>query len=121
MFQDLFRDNKFWWATAISTLGDICRKTGRAREAESYYGQVLDIYEGQPTKNHQLIAATKIRLSDFLLEQNRTAEAERVAIQARDEARQYLGGQNPLTKTATDKLAAIYEKRGKPAAAESIK
>lgn len=121
MFQDVFRDNKFWWATAISTLGDICRKTGRAREAESYYGQVLDIYEDQPTKNHQLIAATKIRLSDFLLEQNRTAEAERVAMQARDEARQYLGSQSPLTKTATDKLAAIYEKRGKPAAAEEIK
>ena len=113
MFQNVFRDNKFWWATAISTLADICRKTGRGREAESYYHQVLDIYEQQPTKNHQLITATKIQLSDFLVEQNRLTEAEHMAVNARDEARQSLGDQGPLIKAATDKLAAIYEKQGK--------
>jgi tetratricopeptide (TPR) repeat protein len=121
MFQDVYRDNKFWWATAISTLGDICRKTGRVRDAEAYYRQALEIYEHQSTKNHRLIAVTKIQLSDFLLEQNRLAEAQRVATEAEDEVRKYLGDQDSLIKAAKDKLTAIYEKQGKRDSAPVLK
>ena len=77
------------------------------------YRQSLDIYEQQPTKNHRLIAVTKIQLSDFLLEQNRLTEAQRIATEAEEEARKYLGDQDSLIKAAKDKLTAIHEKQGK--------
>lgn len=102
-------------------LGDILIKTGRAREGEDYYRQALAIYERQPTKNYLFIAQLKIRLSQYLLAQNRLPEAERIAVKAQDEARQHLGEQSPLTKVAADNLIKIYEKQGKHDLAQSLR
>jgi eukaryotic-like serine/threonine-protein kinase len=100
-------------ATPAWTLGDILVKAGRVREGEDYYRQALAIHERQATKIHPLIVQLKIRLSQFLLAQNRLDEAERITLEARAEADQHLGEQNPLTKAATDILIKIYEKQGK--------
>jgi hypothetical protein len=46
-------------------------------------------------------------LSQALLAQNQPAEAERVATEAVDQGRQNLGIDNPLTKAASENLAAV--------------
>jgi eukaryotic-like serine/threonine-protein kinase len=120
MYQNL-SSNKAGIARPAGTLGDILVKAGRAREGEGYYRQALAVYEQQATKNHLVIAQLKIRLSQSLLAQNRRAEAEALALEARDEAIQNLGQESPLTKAATENLSTIYEKQGKGAEARSSK
>lgn len=121
VFQKSSPGNKLGWATPMWTLGDILTKAGRAREGEDYYRQALVIYEQQSPKNYNFIATLKIRLSQSLLVQNRLAEAEPVALEARAEANQHLGEQSPLTKAATDNLIKIYEKQGKHDLAQRLK
>jgi eukaryotic-like serine/threonine-protein kinase len=113
MSQDAHPDNKSAWVGTMWVLGDTLAKAGRAREAEDYYRQTLAIYEEQPKKNYPLTAQLRIRLSQSLLAQNRLPEAERVALEARDEAAQRLGEQSPLVKAAADNLTAVKKKRGK--------
>ena len=93
-------------------------KAGRAREGEDYLRQALAIYQQQNTKNYFNIANLKIDLSQFLLSQNRLAEAEQMAVEARDEVRQNLGETHPFLRTAENNLNKIFEKEGKPGLAQ---
>jgi serine/threonine protein kinase len=116
--RDFSPDSRLVWAPPIWTLGDVLIKAGRAREGEDYLRQALAIYKQQDTKNYFNIATLKIDLSQFLLSQNRLAEAEQMAVEARDEVRQNLGETHPLLKTAANNLNKIFEKEGKPAVAQ---
>ncbi|MGI8470139.1 MAG: protein kinase domain-containing protein [Pyrinomonadaceae bacterium] len=98
-------------ATPLATLGIILTKAGRAREGENYLRQSLAVSEAQRAKNFNLIVKTKIGLSECLLAQNRFAEAEKIALEAREEAAQNFGEQNPLAKTASDELTKAREKQ----------
>ena len=114
-------NNQLSWTDPMKTLGDVLIKTGRPRDAEGYYRQALAICEKQAKKDYSSIAQLKIQLSKSLTMEDRMSEAERVAVEARDEARRYLGNQSPLAKAATDNLIAIYEKQGKRDLAEALK
>ena len=115
MYQAYFPQKNYAWAAKVTTLGDILIKAGRAREGEDYYRQALTIYEQQPTKSYFLIAYAKIRLSQFLLSQNRPEEAEQMALAAYNETLQHLGEQHPMSKAVADNLIQIYKKQGKSA------
>jgi hypothetical protein len=110
--QAVTTDKGILWAVPVQTLGDILTKAGRAREGEDCYRQSLSSFEGQSTKNYYTIANLKLSLSRALLAQHRLPEAERVALEARDEASQHLGDESPVTKSAEDNLLKISEKRG---------
>ena len=105
----------------MTTLGKILIKSGRAREGEDCLRQVLAIYDQQTTKNYFSIGNLKIDLSQILLTQNRLAEAEQIAVEARGDVLRNLGAQHPLMKSATRNLIAIYEKEGKRDLAEALK
>ncbi len=113
MMQEALPNNKILWAGTMQTLGSVLIKAGRAREGEDYYRQALAIHEQQPTKNYVLIVQAKIRLSQALLAQNRFLEAETIASEALSQARQQLGEQAPVTKTASENLSKIQEKHGR--------
>lgn len=121
MYQAVSPDNKYFWATPMRTLGEILTKTGRLPEGQDYYQRALTIYEQQPTRNHLRIIRVKLLLSQSLLAQNRLAQAERLAIEARDEAQQHLGEENPTAKAAATNLAKLYEKEGKREAAQTVR
>ena len=103
------------------TLGKILIKSGRAPEGEDYLRQALAIYDQQATRNYFSIGNLKIDLSQFLVAQNRLAEAEQIAVEAREDVLRNLGAQHPLMKLATRNLVAIYEKEGKRDLAEALK
>ena len=105
--QSAYRDNKFAWAKPMWTLADVLAKAERAQEAENYYRQALTIHEEQPTKNYPSIVSLKIRLSQALLAQDRLEESKSVAIEAEEQARQYLGADSPLAKAAAENLAKL--------------
>ncbi|HEX8137184.1 MAG TPA: serine/threonine-protein kinase [Pyrinomonadaceae bacterium] len=113
--------NNLLWAAPMWTLGDILMKGGRAREAEDYYRQALAIFDQQAKKNYTYLVSVKIRLSQSLVAQGRLPEAGQVAREARDDAQPNLGAESPLTKAATDNLAAIYEKQRKGDEARSLR
>jgi hypothetical protein len=96
-------------------------KAGRTGGGEDNLRQVLATYEQQPTKNYFNIGSAKIDLSQFLLAQNRVAEAEQIAVEAREALLRNLGAQHPLIKSATENLIAIYEKEGRRDLAETLK
>ena len=119
--RDFSHQHKVLWAGPMTTLGKILIKSGRAREGEDYMRQALAIYDQQTTKNYFSIGNLKIDLSQFLLTQNRLAEAEQIAVEARGDMLRNLGAQHPLMKSATRNLIAIYEKEGKRDLAEALK
>ena len=117
MMRDTLPGNKLMWAGPMQTLGDILIKTGRAREGEDYYRQALAIYEQQTTKNYTFILPLKIRLSQFLLEQDRLVEAKQMAQSADQDARQHLTDDATLRKMTASNLTQILEEQGKRDAA----
>ncbi|PYK24481.1 MAG: hypothetical protein DME59_13280 [Verrucomicrobia bacterium] len=121
MARDCSPEQSLWWAMPVNTLGKILIKSGRAREGEDYLRQALAILEEQTTKNYFDIGNLEIDLSQFLLAQNRPAEAEQMAVQAREDVLRNLGAQHPLMKSATRNLITIYEKEGKRDLAEALK
>jgi eukaryotic-like serine/threonine-protein kinase len=102
-------------------LGKILIKSGRTSEGQDCLRQALAIYEKQTTKNYFNIGNLKIDLSQFLLAQNRLAEAEQVAVEAREDVLRNLGAHHPLMKSASKNLIEIYEKEGKHDLAEALK
>ncbi len=121
MAQAFSPENELPWAPALTTLGDVLSGGQRLEEAEDCYRQALAISEGQATKNHLVLVSSKIRLSQFLLEQKRPAEAEGFALEARDEAKQHLAPDSAATKAATENLIEVHEALGKGALAEQLK
>jgi eukaryotic-like serine/threonine-protein kinase len=113
MARDCSPKQSLWWAMPVAALGKILIKSGHAREGEDYLRQALAILEEQTTKNYFDIGNLKIDLSQFLLAQNRLAEAEQIAIEAREDVLRNLGAKHPLMKPATENLIAIYQKEGK--------
>jgi hypothetical protein len=85
----------------MTVLGEIPIKSGHASEGEDFLRQALAINEEQTTNNYFNIANLKIDLSQFLLAQNRLAEAEQLAVQAREDVLQNLGARHPLMESAT--------------------
>ncbi|MFL6527979.1 MAG: protein kinase domain-containing protein [Chthoniobacterales bacterium] len=100
-------ENSVASASPLCTLSEILAAEGRIPEAEECCRQSLAIYEQQPTKNYSAIVPLKATISRVLLSQNRIAEAAQVATEAQADAQTNFGPDNPLTKSATDNLAAI--------------
>jgi tetratricopeptide (TPR) repeat protein len=100
-------ENSVASASPLCTLSEILAAEGRIPEAEECCRQSLAIYEQQPTKNYSAIVPLKTTISRVLLSQNRIAEAAQVATEAQADAQTNFGPDNPLTKSATDNLAAI--------------
>jgi tetratricopeptide (TPR) repeat protein/predicted Ser/Thr protein kinase len=121
MARDCSPEQSLWWEAPVAALGKILIKSGRAREGEDYLRQALAILEEQTTKNYFDIGNLKIDLSQFLLAENRLAEAEQMAIGAREDVLRNLGPQHPLMKSVTRNLMTIYEKEGKRDLAEALK
>lgn len=113
MMQESLPDKRLMWAVPMQTLGTILTQNTRAPEGENYYRQALAILQDQPTRNYLFITQLKIHLSQSLLAQDRSAEAEHMASEARDDARQHLGDQSPITKAAIGNLASIQQKHGR--------
>jgi len=113
MARDCSPEQSLWWGMPVAALGKILIKSGHTREGEDYLRQALAILEQQTTKNYFDIGNLKIDLSQFLLSQNRLAEAEQIATEAREDVLRHLGAQHPLMKPATENLIAIYQKEGK--------
>jgi serine/threonine protein kinase len=119
--RDFAPEHRVLWAGPMTTLGKILIKSGRTSEGEDYLRQALATYDQQTMKNYFYIANLKIDLSQFLLAQNRQAEAEQIAVEAREDVLRNLGAGNPLMKSVTRNLMTIYEKEGKRDLAEALK
>ncbi|HUQ33051.1 MAG TPA: tetratricopeptide repeat protein, partial [Pyrinomonadaceae bacterium] len=113
MYLELVPGNKLVAAIPNSVLGIVLVGNKRFDEAKDYLREGLQGLEQSPVKNHFIEVQAKIALSLCLLNQNRLAEAEQFALAAHAEARQNLGEQNPLVKTAAESLSKIYERQGK--------
>ena len=105
--------NKLVAATPKSVLGIVLAGNKRFGEAEHYLREGLQGLDQSPVKNHFISVQAKNALSQCLLNKNRHAEAEQVALAAHAEARQNLGEQNPLVKAAAESLSRIYEQQGR--------
>jgi len=114
-------EQSLWWVIPMNALGKILIKSGRAREGEDYLRQALAILEEQTTKNYFDIGNLEIDLSQFLLAENRLAEAEQMAVQAREDVLRNLGAHHPLMKSANENLIAVHEKEGKHDLAQALK
>src|SRR5438552_3889846 len=119
--RDFSPEHHLGWARPLTALGKILIKSGRAREGEDYLRQALAIYVKQMTKSYFNIATLKIVLSQFLVAENRLAEAEQVAVEAREDVLRNLGAHHPLMKLANKNLIAVYEKEGKHNLTEALK
>jgi serine/threonine-protein kinase len=113
IYLEAMPENKLVAAIPNSVLGIVLVGNKRFDEAEDYLREGLQGLEQSPVKNHFINVQAKIALSQCLLNQNRLAEAEQFALAAHAEARQNLGEQNPLVKTAAESLSKIYERQGK--------
>ena len=113
MVQTLFAQDNFWCATPLHVLGTVLMQAGQPHESEDCYRHALGIYKQKASKAYAAMAELKIQLSESLLAQNRLGEAEQITVEARDDLRRHLGDQDPLVKSATKNLIAIYEKEGK--------
>ena len=103
------------------TLGIVLTELGRAREGETQLRRAIEITEKQSPKNPLLLVETKMGLSQCLLAQNRLDEAEAVALEACNDARQSFNGENPIRKSAVDNLNQIHKKQSRQAAAQPEK
>jgi tetratricopeptide (TPR) repeat protein len=113
--------NKLPWAGPLRTLGNILSLAGQTKEGEDYYREALTICERQPTKNFSLIVPLKIQLCHLLLAQKRLTEAENMAFEAQNEARQHFDEQDPVREAATTNLVQIYKKQGKDDVAQTVR
>ncbi len=113
IYLEVVPENKLVAAIPNSVLGIVLVGNKRFDEAEDYLREGLQGLEQSPVKNHFINVQAKIALSQCLLNKNRLAEAEQFALAAHAEARQNLGEQNPLVKTAAESLSKIYERQGK--------
>jgi eukaryotic-like serine/threonine-protein kinase len=102
------------------TWGVILTTLGRAKEGEAQLRRAIEIIKNQSPKNPVLLVEVKVGLSQCLLAQNRLAEAEVVALEACNDARQNFAKDNPIRKSATNILIQIYEKQGKHAVDQSV-
>ncbi len=103
------------------TLGVILTRLGHFQEAEQQLRKAVALSETHSPRNLTVILETKLGLSECLLAQGRVGEAENVAFETYNEARQSFAENNPLRKSAAGYLAQIYEKQGKHDAALAIK
>jgi serine/threonine-protein kinase len=117
IYRNLFPGGNLLSANELTQLGKILTKEGRATEGEDSLRQALAILEAKATKAYDYIVLAKISLSQCLLAQRRYAEAEKIALEAKQEVSQNLGPQSPLLKATTSNLAKIYEQQEKPALA----
>lgn len=99
---------------ALLYSGEVEKGERLLREAAAEYRQLF-------SEPRWELGATLMLLSVAALSTNLLDEAEQVATEARDQARQNLGEESPLTKNATDNLAAAYEKQGENAQARGLK
>jgi serine/threonine protein kinase/tetratricopeptide (TPR) repeat protein len=113
IYLEVVPENKLVAAIPNSVLGIVLVGNKRFDEAEGYLREGLQGLEQSPVKNHFINVQAKIALSQCLLNQNRLAEAEQLALAAHSEARQNLGEQNPFVETAAESLAKIHERQGK--------
>jgi serine/threonine-protein kinase len=113
IYQEVMPGNKTMVALTNSVLGIVLVGNERFNEAENHLREGLQAFEQSPVKNHFIGVQAKLALSQCLLHRNRLAEAEQFALAAHAEARQNLGEQNLLVKTAAESLSKIYERQGK--------
>ena len=113
IYLEVVPENKVVAAIPNSVLGIVLVGNKRFDEAEDYLREGLQGLEESPVKNHFINVQAKIALSQCLLNQNRLAEAEELALAAHAEARQNLGEHNPFVKTAAESLSEIYERQSK--------
>jgi tRNA A-37 threonylcarbamoyl transferase component Bud32/tetratricopeptide (TPR) repeat protein len=121
MAHDFSPERSLCWGMPTVVLGKILIKSGRTREGEDYLRQALAILDEQTTKNYFDIGNLKIDLSQFLLAENRLAEAEQIAVEAREDVLRNLGAHHPLMKSAKKNLIAIYDTESKHDLAEALK
>ena len=115
MFESVSATSSFPVAYAVWTLGDVLLKADRANEAEECHRRALSICEHESVRNHSWIARIRSALSRSLVAQRRLDEAEQLATEALEEARQQFGEEHLATKTAAAALANINRARGKDA------
>jgi eukaryotic-like serine/threonine-protein kinase len=113
IYLEVVPENKLVAAIPNSVLGIVLVGNKRFDEAEGYLREGLQGLEQSPVKNHFIDVQAKIALSQCLLNQNRLAEAEQLALAAHAEARLNLGEQNPFAKAAAESLSKIQERQGK--------
>jgi tetratricopeptide (TPR) repeat protein len=108
----------FNFALPLTELGMILNKMGRARVAETYLRQALEIRARFLAPGHRLIASSKGALGESLRLQKRYAEAEPLLVDSYNILKSTAGEQWPRTKEVRESLKALYEtwhQRGNPA------
>jgi eukaryotic-like serine/threonine-protein kinase len=113
IYLEVVPENKLVAAIPNAVLGIVLVGNKRFDEAQDYLREGLQGLEQSPVKNHFINVQAEIALSQCLLNQNRLAEAEQLALAAQAEARLNLGEQNPLVKAAAESLSQIYERQDK--------
>jgi tetratricopeptide (TPR) repeat protein len=113
--------NKLPWAGPLRTLGNILTLAGQTKEGEENYREALIICEREPTRNFSLIVPMKIQLCHLLLAERRLTEAENLAFEAQNEARQHFDEQDPVRKAAATNLIQIYKRQGKNGVAQTVR
>lgn len=105
-------------ANPLLELGLILNKTGRSREAESFFRESLEIRLRLLPKGNQLTAISQGALGECLTSQKRYAEAEPLLQRSYETLKAAQGEQGPSTLEAKRRLVTLYQSWGKPKEAE---
>ncbi len=103
-----------YFANPLLELGLILNKTGRSREAESFFRESLEIRLRLLPKGNQLIAISQGALGECLTSQKRYAEAEPLLQRSYETLKSVQGEQGPATLDAKRRLVTLYQSWGKP-------
>lgn len=114
IFRTIYREGDPNFAPLLTTEGLILTKTGRAAQAEAVLRDALRLRTKVLPKGNWQIAYTAGALGECLLSQRRHTEAEPLLVESYNDLKASQGEQNPKTREARRRLAALYLSWGKP-------
>jgi len=106
-------------AAAQRDLGEILAREGKFAEAENNLREVLPSYIA--ARDHAGVTEIKVTVSECLLAQQRSPEAEKFALEAREEATACSPPNSAMMTMAEKNLAAVYRSEGKGELAARLK
>jgi tetratricopeptide (TPR) repeat protein/predicted Ser/Thr protein kinase len=109
------------FAMSWTVLGKILTREGDAAGGESHLRRALELRGRLLPRGHWQIAYAQGALGECLSARARYAEAEPLLVESHDGLHAGLGPQDPRTREARHRLAALYQALGKPDMAERFR
>lgn len=106
------------FATALTVRGLILNRLGQSAAAEAALREAVELRAANLPADHFMTALTKGALGECLTTQKRFDEAEPFLLESFTSLERSQGADNPRTRLAVQRLVALYEKWGKPRAAD---